>query len=143
MNDTSVQRHVLSYIVLRLQDLNIWTTAMQDSILGCAARPSLKQLSHCTTLPALLHADLGASDLLSSTQFTSAGISVSGSWHVSVLKSRGCSEAIILRCPSHRLTSLPYNTGGAGDPLDGMVLTPYTLPGQAYQQYNLGLSCAL
>lgn len=41
-----------------------------------------------------------------------------------------------------RLTSLPYNTGGAGDNLDGMVLTPYTLPGQAYSQYNLGLSCA-
>ena len=47
-----------------------------------------------------------------------------------------------LRRSSHRLTSLPYNTGGAGDRLDGMVLTPYTLPGQAYSQYNLGLSCA-
>ncbi len=41
-----------------------------------------------------------------------------------------------------RLTSLPYNTGGSGDKLDGMVLSPYTLPGQAYSQYNLGLSCA-
>ncbi len=43
---------------------------------------------------------------------------------------------------TRRLTSLPYNTGGAGDRLDGMVLSPYTLPGQAYSQYNLGLSCA-
>jgi hypothetical protein len=41
---------------------------------------------------------------------------------------------------ANRLTSLPYNTGGAGDQLDGMVLTPYTLPGQAYSEYNLGLS---
>ena len=38
---------------------------------------------------------------------------------------------------------MPYNTGGSGDPLDGMVLTPYTLPGQAYSEYNLGVSCAL
>ncbi len=46
-------------------------------------------------------------------------------------------------CSARRLTTLPYNTGGSGDSLDGMVLTPYTLPGQAYSEYNLGVSCAL
>ena len=57
-------------------------------------------------------------------------------------KCRSNQSTDTLCCSKRRLTSLPYNTGGSGDKLDGMVLSPYTLPGQAYSQYNLGLSCA-
>jgi hypothetical protein len=114
----------------KLQDLNIWTTAMQDSILGCAPQPP-----HSSNA----HSQLSAPTCLPAAAAQASHILVSKNWCMSgpPLPQSG------LRLPqwlANRLTSLPYNTGGAGDQLDGMVLTPYTLPGQAYSEYNLGLS---
>ena len=43
-------------------------------------------------------------------------------------------------CPDRRYTSQPFYTGGAPQPLDGMVLNPYSLPGGAYSGFNLGMS---
>ncbi len=45
----------------------------------------------------------------------------------------------IARCP-HRYTSQPFATNGVRQPLDGMVINPYSLPGGAYSGFNLGMS---
>jgi hypothetical protein len=39
-----------------------------------------------------------------------------------------------------RYTSQPFDTQGSSQPLDGMVLNPYSMPGGAYSGFNLGMS---
>jgi hypothetical protein len=39
-----------------------------------------------------------------------------------------------------RYTTLPYYTNGDPSPLDGMVLSPWSMPGGPYAGFNLGMS---
>lgn len=60
-------------------------------------------------------------------------------------------KAIVLRVQHHvkpriqhqalrRYTTLPYATGGSICPLDGILLSPWSMPGGPYAGFNLGMS---